>query len=144
MTTLLSRTPAVPAVPVDSAGAPAQGQPGDVAQLGEPVSAFAGTPAERLVLAVAPTTGRFRPVAGGDDLIAVDVEGGTLLGHITGGRGRADAVTAPTAGTVRRLLARPGQLVFAGQALVWVEQVDMEHSDSARGHVRSALAGATR
>ena len=138
MTTLLTRTSA--AASEASTRMPVR----------EPAAAFDGTTAERMVLAVAPTTGRFRPA----DEVAHAVHGakaaharhegheghegraaqgrtvpaGRVLGHVTGGRGRADAVMAPSAGRVHRLLARPGQLVFAGQALVWMERpaVDVE------------------
>lgn len=99
MTDLLTRTAAVEAPP-----APA----------GE---AFTGTVAEGLALAVAPSTGRFRPLA--DALGAVVA--GQLLGHVTGGRCRADEVRCPAAGVVRRLLARPGQQVQRGQALLWLD-----------------------
>ena len=78
---------------------------------------LAGTVAESLVLAVAPTTGRFRPAV---DLGAV-IEGATV-GVVTGGRGRSDEVTAPLDGTVHRLLARPGQLVRRGQPLAWIQR----------------------
>jgi biotin carboxyl carrier protein len=81
-----------------------------------PAAALHGTLAAGLVLAVAPSTGRFRPAHG------TTVAGGALLGHVTGGRGRADAVIAPERGEVAGLLARPGQLVRRGQPLVWLRR----------------------
>lgn len=89
---------------------------------GPPVSpphggAFVGTVAECLALVVAPSTGRFRP-----DSRVERVLSGHLLGHVTGGRGRADEVRTPVSGRVRALLARPGQLVRAGQGLAWLER----------------------
>lgn len=80
-----------------------------------PVSPLSGTVADGLVLAVAPSTGRFRPVVD-----TGTVEAGGLLGHVTGGRGRADEVRSPVRAVLRDLLVRPGQLVAAGQALVWM------------------------
>jgi biotin carboxyl carrier protein len=81
-----------------------------------PSSSLAGTVAEDLVLVVAPATGRFRP--SGIEAVAP----GHLLGHVTGGQGRADAVVAPAAGAVARLLVRPNQLVMRGQGLVWLRR----------------------
>jgi biotin carboxyl carrier protein len=84
-----------------------------------PATSLTGTLAEALALVVAPTTGRFRPTE-------VDaVRPGEVLGHITGGRGRADAVVAPVGGEVARLLVRPGQLVRAGQQLVWLRAAEV-------------------
>ena len=99
MTDLLTRTAVHPPVHADA-----------------PSSCLHGTVAEALALAVAPSTGRFRPAEGGT------VERGTVLGHITGGKGRADAVLAPVGGEVARLLVRPGQLVSRGQGLVWLQR----------------------
>lgn len=79
---------------------------------------LAGTVAHDLGVVVAPTRGRFRP--------AVQhglVRAGTLLGHITGGRGRADEVRVPVDADIRDLLVRPGQLVTAGQGLVWLQHM---------------------
>lgn len=81
-----------------------------------------GTVAEALVVAVAPSTGRFRPLEATATEAAGEVPSGTLLGHVTGGRGRADEVRAPANGRVRRLLARPGQVVRQGQPLAWIER----------------------
>ncbi|CAN5898264.1 hypothetical protein BH23ACT8_BH23ACT8_07520 [soil metagenome] len=76
------------------------------------------TVAAELAMTVAPSTGRFRP--------AVDpgsaVSEGLLVGHVTGGAGRADAVYAPVAGVVAALLVRPGQLVNKGRGLVWLQR----------------------
>jgi biotin carboxyl carrier protein len=82
--------------------------------LDAPPSALSGSVAEDLVLAVAPSTGRFQPSG------AQRPDRGELLGHVTGGRGRADAVIAPVPGEVARVLVRPGQLVAKGQGLVWL------------------------
>jgi biotin carboxyl carrier protein len=76
--------------------------------------------AEGLCLAVAPSTGRFRPAE--DARLGRSVEAGHVLGHVTGGRGRADAVRAPTGAMVRGLLVRHGQAVTFGQQLVWLER----------------------
>ncbi|HEY8340843.1 MAG TPA: hypothetical protein VIK95_13320 [Egibacteraceae bacterium] len=82
--------------------------------------AFRGSVAEALAIAVAPSTGRFRPSADAGGR----VRAGQVLGHVTGGRGRADAVRSPVDATVRALLARPGQQVRRGQALAWLELGD--------------------
>jgi biotin carboxyl carrier protein len=102
MTDLLTRpdAPPAPATPVH----------------GEPATALRGSVAASLALVVAPSTGRFHPVAGAAGGGAAGE--GELVGHVTGGRGRADAVIAPVDGTVAALLVRPGQLVRTGQALV--------------------------
>ena len=42
------------------------------------------------------------------------------MGHVTGGRGRADEVRSPVRAILRDLLVRPGQLVMAGQGLMWL------------------------
>lgn len=110
MTDLLTRAAAVQA-PVD-----------DLDVLDPPASAFAGSAACNLVLAAAPSTGRYRPVCT-DGRIAP----GQVLGHVTGGKGRADAVLAPVHGELARLMVRPGQLVFAGQSLAWI-QADETHT----------------
>ncbi len=83
-----------------------------------PSSSLRGTVAESLAVAVAPSTGRFQPVR------VPSVAAGETLGFITGGKGRADEVVAPVAGTVARLLVRPGQLVSRGQGLVWLQRSD--------------------
>ena len=80
---------------------------------------FAGTVAATLAIAVAPATGRFQPLArSGHRLNA-----GDLIGHVTGGRGRAQEVRCPVDGDVRGLLARPGQLVMRGQHLAWLDRL---------------------
>jgi multidrug efflux pump subunit AcrA (membrane-fusion protein) len=81
----------------------------------EPAS-LKGTCADTMGLVVAPTTGRFEPAT------AVGrVRAGELLGHITGGRGRADEVRAPVDAFLKNLLVRPRQLVRQGQALAWLD-----------------------
>jgi multidrug efflux pump subunit AcrA (membrane-fusion protein) len=75
-----------------------------------------GTGAETLGLVVAPTTGRFEPTT-----VTGRIRAGDLLGHITGGRGRADEVRAPVDARLKDLLVRPRQLVRRGQALAWLE-----------------------
>ena len=80
-----------------------------------PATPLTGTVAEDLVVLVAPSTGRFRPL----DRVTV-VEPGQLLGHVTGGGGRADEIRSPVRAVLRDLLVRPGQLVARGQALVWL------------------------
>ena len=82
---------------------------------GEP-SSLQGTCADSMGLVVAPTTGRFEPATG-----TGRVRAGQLLGHITGGRGRADEVRAPVDALIKNLLVRPRQLVRRGQALAWLE-----------------------
>jgi biotin carboxyl carrier protein len=79
---------------------------------------FSGSVAAGVRLAVAPTTGRFRPAVQPGDT----VEAGALLGWTTGGRGRADDVRAPSGGVVRALLVRSGQLVQARRALLWIDE----------------------
>lgn len=75
-----------------------------------------GTVADRLGLVIAPTTGRFEPRSAPGRVTA-----GQILGHITGGRGRADEVRAPVDAVLKDLLVRPRQLVRRGQALAWLE-----------------------
>ncbi|MBA3373140.1 MAG: hypothetical protein M3493_12970 [Actinomycetota bacterium] len=93
---------------------PAAGPPAP-ADHSEPATALAGTVADDLVVVVAPSTGRFQPRADVDA-----VERGDLMGHVTGGRGRADEVRSPVRAILRDLLVRPGQLVMAGQGLMWL------------------------
>jgi len=93
---------------------PAAGPPAP-ADHSEPATALAGTVADDLVVMVAPSTGRFQPRADVDA-----VERGDLMGHVTGGRGRADEVRSPVRAILRDLLVRPGQLVMAGQGLMWL------------------------
>ncbi|MDP8969956.1 MAG: hypothetical protein M3N52_05585 [Actinomycetota bacterium] len=102
----------------------ALGHPPDVvttlgdSAVGAPASALAGTIAADLALVVAPSTGRFRP----RPLAGPAVDAGELLGHVTGGRGRADEVRCPVDATVGDLLVRPGQLVAGGQGLLWLRR----------------------
>jgi biotin carboxyl carrier protein len=83
---------------------------------------LAGSVAETLTLAVASSTGRFRPVAelGQRGATGSWVRAGQLLGHVTGGRGRADEVRSPSDARLCALLVRAGQLVSRGQGLVWL------------------------
>lgn len=81
-----------------------------------PPTSLNGTVAEALAVAVAPSTGRFHPAE------VDEVACGTILGHVTGGKGRADAVMAPVHGAIAKLLVRPGQLVSRGQGLVWLQR----------------------
>jgi multidrug efflux pump subunit AcrA (membrane-fusion protein) len=85
----------------------------------EDLQVFVGTVADRMAVAVAPSTGRFVPVVEAPAAVAP----GQLLGHITGGGGRADAVLAPVGAELKELLARPGQLVALGQGLAYLERV---------------------
>jgi biotin carboxyl carrier protein len=104
MTDLLTRMPpAPPATVADEAAAPG--------------TALAGSVAHDLAVVVAPTTGRFRPAVEPGAAVVP----GTVLGHVTGGGGRADAVVTPVAGLVADLLARPKQLVYRGQGLAWLQ-----------------------
>lgn len=75
-----------------------------------------GSCADTLGLVVAPTTGRFEPAT-----VSERVRAGDLLGHITGGRGRADEVRSPVDAYLKDLLVRPRQLVRRGQALAWLD-----------------------
>ena len=111
MTDLLTHQTAMPA----SAVAPATDVSTDA---DTPACAFADTVTHALALAVAPSMGRFRPAVGVGD----HVQAGTLVGHVTGGGGRADAVYAPAAAVVEAHLARAGQLVKQGRGLVWLSQ----------------------
>lgn len=83
------------------------------------IELFVGTVADRMSIAVAPSTGRFAPAVEAP----ATVNPGDLIGHITGGNGRADAVHAPVGATLKELLARPGQLVGLGQGLAYLERV---------------------
>jgi hypothetical protein len=85
-----------------------------------PATALAGTVADALVIAVAPSTGRFRPEVGREAVLA-----GTAIGHVTGGKERADAVVVPVDSTLSRLLVRPGQLVTRGQGIAWLQRCDV-------------------
>ena len=80
---------------------------------------FVGTVADRMSIAVAPSTGRFAPALAAPAV----VNPGDLIGHITGGNGRADEVRAPVGAHLKELLARPGQLVGLGQGLAYLERV---------------------
>lgn len=80
------------------------------------IDTLTGTGADGLGLVVAPTTGRFEPTP-----VSGRVRAGDLLGHITGGRGRADEVRAPVDAWLESLLVRPRQLVRRGQALAWLQ-----------------------
>lgn len=75
------------------------------------------TPAEGLVLVVAPGNGRFHPAVQSGSLPR-----GGLLGRLAVGGGRQIDVCCPTDLVVRGLLARAGQLVMTGVALAWGEQ----------------------
>lgn len=72
------------------------------------------TTAESLVLVVAPRNGRFHPgrTQGG-------ASAGEILGHLSVGQGRQVEVPSPTDLVIEGLLIRPGQLITAGQALLW-------------------------
>jgi len=74
---------------------------------------LSGSTADRLVLVVAPTNGRF--LAGG---ASGPVAAGAVVGQITSRRAAVD-VCAPAAIVVEGLLAVPGRLVTQGQALAW-------------------------
>lgn len=113
MTDLLTRTPACPE--------PARPELNHDAQSEQdaPASALAGSLAEQLVVVVAPSTGRFRPDG---DCVGRPMEPGALLGHVTGGGGRADAVHVPLSAQIADLLVRPGQLVHRGQGLAWLQR----------------------
>lgn len=109
-----------------------------------PPTAFSGSTAGTLVLVVAPSTGRFRPCGpasrasagrGADELVPA----GTLLGHTTGGRGRADAARAPLDLRLHGLLVRSGQLVQRGQPLAWGERAEPAgQTDAVEGGERAA------
>jgi biotin carboxyl carrier protein len=92
----------------------------------EPRSALSGSVAETLALAVAPSTGRFRPLPRVAERAGTAwsqrVGAGQLLGHVTGGRGRADEVRSPSDARLCALLVRAGQLVSRGQGLVWLQR----------------------
>lgn len=83
------------------------------------IEIFAGTVADRMSIAVAPSQGRFAPAIDAPATVAP----GDIIGHITGGNGRADAVIAPIGATLKEMLARPGQLVGLGQGLSYMERV---------------------
>lgn len=77
----------------------------------EPAESWSGTVAGDLALVVAPSAGAFQPAPAGAP--------SHVLGFVTGGRGRADAVTAPCPLDLMGLMARPGEVVARGQALAW-------------------------
>ena len=76
--------------------------------------ALHATTAESLVVVVAPGNGRFHPVRARGT-----VREGDVLGHLAVGQGRRMEVPSPAALRVHGLLIRPGQLIMAGQALLW-------------------------
>ena len=78
-----------------------------------PAPDLAGTAAERLLVIVAPSNGRFAPHTTGSEVAA-----GEVVAHVTGG-GHSVEVRAPVAARVKGLLTAPGQLVLRGQALAW-------------------------
>jgi multidrug efflux pump subunit AcrA (membrane-fusion protein) len=94
---------------------PARPAAADHVNSSEPAS-LEGTCADTMGLVVAPTTGRFEPAT-----ITGRVRAGQILGHITGGRGRADEVRSPVDALLKNLLVRPRQLVRQGQALAWLD-----------------------
>ena len=73
-----------------------------------------GSTADRLLLIVAPSNGRFRP-----GVTEGPVAAGGVVAQVVGGRDQATDVACPVAATVQGLLTRPGQLVTRGQALAW-------------------------
>jgi predicted deacylase len=107
MTDVLTRRPS-----------PAPPEPAVPDEADAPGSALSCSVAHDLAVAVAPSTGRFRPAV----QPGAHVPGGTVLGHVTGGGGRADAVVTPVPGIVADLLARPMQLVYRGQGLAWLQR----------------------
>jgi predicted deacylase len=109
MTDLLTHPlPAAPAAPPRPAP--------EVADL--PAGALSDSVAHDLAVVVAPSTGRFRTAVEPGSRVGR----GALLGHVTGGGGRADVVRAPVAGVVADLLARPKQLVHRGDGLAWLQR----------------------
>jgi biotin carboxyl carrier protein len=93
-------------------------------------SVLQGSVAESLALVVAPSTGRFRPVAdlavGSAGSPGAVVRSGQLLGHVTGGAGRADEVRSPWDARLCAPLVRAGQLVSRGQGLVWLSRDEVQ------------------
>lgn len=87
--------------------------------LDPPAPEFAGSVAAALAVVVAPSSGRFQPLAAP---VRRRVLTGQLLGHVTGGRGRADEVRSPLDGVVQDLLVRDGQIVRRGQGLIWLNR----------------------
>lgn len=113
---------ALPSTRAPAALAPLAGgraETGGTGDLGPPECMFDGTVAADLAIAVSPSTGRFRPA----DVAAGTLPAGALLGHVTGGGGRADEVRAPVSAALREVLVRPGQLVARGQPLAWLQRV---------------------
>ena len=81
--------------------------------------ALAGSTAESLVLIVAPTNGRFRPVVRDGA-----VRSGDVVAQVTAGRDGVHDVACPVPdAVVEGLLTRPGQLVTRGQALAWARVI---------------------
>lgn len=76
--------------------------------------AMHGSPAEHLLVVVAPANGRFVPVAATGFVAA-----GGVVGQLTIGKGRTQPVHSPADVVLRGLLARTNQLVTAGSALAW-------------------------
>lgn len=100
---------------VEAAGANVAGSILAGSQL--PATALSGSCADGLGIVVAPSTGRYEPVT--SDGVVTD---GQLLGHVTGGRGRADEVRSPIQARIRAILVRPRQLVRQGQPLIWLHR----------------------
>jgi len=81
---------------------------------------FEGSVAADLVLAVAPTAGRFEPLEGVGP--QAHLRAGDLIGYVTGGRGRTVKILCPIGAEIGDFLARPGQAVTRGQAVVWLRR----------------------
>jgi hypothetical protein len=81
---------------------------------------FDGSVAADLVLAVAPSTGRFQPAEG--IAARARLRAGDLIGEVTAGRDRALPIHCPVDAEVGDLLVRPGQSVSRGQGLAWLRR----------------------
>lgn len=95
--------PPVAPPPVALSSAPATGE-------------LANSPAQRLVVVTAPANGRFQPVTSDGG-----VDAGDVVATLTGGRRPTIPIRMPVAATLRGSLCRAGQLVRAGDALLWGE-----------------------
>jgi hypothetical protein len=88
--------------------------PGPV-ERADPSDSVAEQPDLPFHIVVAPSRGRFVPAVAGGPITV-----GQVLGHVTGARGRRDAVLAQNDGHLQATLRLPMQPVRCGAGLFWI------------------------